>query len=88
MYELESRLTQSSRNRYSTDEELVSDCYDLVRTGSTSTADATMLVTLYVLLYPDVQRKMLLEIDERIGREKPPTVEDRKRLTPTFYFYR
>lgn len=67
------------------DEELLSDCYDLIRAGSVSTADAIALVMLYLVLHPDVQSKMCKEIDANIGREVSPTLEDKKRYSLIFF---
>lgn len=45
--------------------------------GSETTSKSLGFGFLYMLLYPEVQRKAQEEIDRVIGRERTPTLNDR-----------
>ncbi len=45
--------------------------------GSETTSKSLGFGFLYLLLYPEVQRKAQKEIDRVVGRERMPTLNDR-----------
>ncbi|XP_053994345.1 probable cytochrome P450 303a1 [Hylaeus volcanicus] len=61
--------------------QLLAICVDLFVAGSETTSKALSFCFLYLVLYPDVQRKAHEEIDRVIGRDRLPTVEDRAKMT-------
>ncbi|XP_015436194.1 PREDICTED: probable cytochrome P450 303a1 [Dufourea novaeangliae] len=61
--------------------QLLAICLDLFVAGSETTTKALAFCFLYLVLYPDVQKKAHDEIDRVIGRNRPPTIEDRAKLT-------
>ena len=54
---------------------------DLTGAGTDTTTNTIMWFILYMLHYPEVQEKIFKEINEAIGVDKQPTIEDRKNLT-------
>ncbi|XP_075689727.1 cytochrome P450 2D17-like isoform X2 [Rhinoderma darwinii] len=50
--------------------------YDLFSAGTETTSTTLRWALLYMILYPDVQSKVQEEIDQVIGRERKPTMED------------
>ncbi|PPQ80062.1 hypothetical protein CVT25_001491 [Psilocybe cyanescens] len=63
------------------DEKLLKWTAASIYAGGTDTTVALITAFyLYMVLYPDVQRKAQAEIDEVVGRDRLPTMEDEKRL--------
>lgn len=61
-------------------ENLISTVFNLY-IGGTETTSSTIRYTFYVLIkYPEIQKKMHLEIDRVIGHERIPFMTDRKSL--------
>lgn len=59
------------------DEQLIFICIDLMFPASTG-LPSTMTFLLQQLCHePEIQRKIQSEIDEVIGRSRPPTLDDR-----------
>ena len=56
---------------------------DLFVAGTDTTATTLKWAILYLMLHPDIQRKIHEELDMVIGRERMPTLEDRKVLPYT-----
>ncbi|XP_074660415.1 cytochrome P450 2J4-like [Tubulanus polymorphus] len=57
--------------------------YDMFIAGSETTATSLRWGILYMMHFPDIQRKVQAEIDEVIGRERVPTGRDRTSLPYT-----
>ncbi|XP_026669976.1 methyl farnesoate epoxidase-like isoform X2 [Ceratina calcarata] len=77
-------LTVLNSNNYSktfSESQLLAICVDLFMAGSETTSKTLGFCFLYLVLFPDVQRKAHEEIDKIIGRSRPPTLEDRTRMT-------
>ncbi|NXL94119.1 CP2DK protein, partial [Alectura lathami] len=56
---------------------------DLLAAGSHTTSTTLRWAFLYMLLYPEIQSKVHKEIDEVIGRNRPPTVADQANMPYT-----
>ncbi|CAG7734636.1 unnamed protein product, partial [Allacma fusca] len=56
---------------------------DLYQAGSMTTATMLTWAVLYNVAYPEVQDKLQKEIDEVIGKSRPPSVADRPKMTYT-----
>lgn len=63
------------------EKQLLAICVDLFMAGSETTTKALNFCFLYLVLYPQVQRKAQEEIDRVIGQNRFPTLADRPRLT-------
>jgi cytochrome P450 len=50
---------------------------DLFMAGSETTSNTLEFAILYMMLYPEVQRKVQQEIDTVIGSDRFPTAADR-----------
>ncbi|KAK5640617.1 hypothetical protein RI129_011428 [Pyrocoelia pectoralis] len=62
------------------EDQMVATCLDLLIGGFDTSCNAVGFVFLYLILYPDVQRKAQEEIDRVVGRQSPLTLNDRARL--------
>ncbi|KAK4873499.1 hypothetical protein RN001_015528 [Aquatica leii] len=60
-----------------TDEQLLSLCLDLFMAGSETTSNTLGFAMLYMLKYPNVQKKVQDEIDDVVGRNRWPTMQDK-----------
>ncbi|XP_078540291.1 cytochrome P450 2D6-like isoform X1 [Lissotriton helveticus] len=56
---------------------------DLFTAGTATTATTLRFGLLYMILYPDIQTKVQEEIDQVIGRERQPTMDDRASMPYT-----
>ena len=56
---------------------------DLFGAGTDTTATTLAWAILYMIVYPDVQRKIHEELDKAIGRKRMPTLDDRKAIPYT-----
>lgn len=61
------------------EKQLVAICMDMFMAGSETTSKTLSFGFQYLLLYPDVQKKAQQEIDEVVGRNRRPTLNDRPR---------
>lgn len=57
--------------------QLLALCLDFFMAGSETTSKSLAFGFLYLLLYPDVQKKAQEEIDRVIGRDRLPSLDDR-----------
>ncbi|XP_069087515.1 cytochrome P450 2D15-like isoform X2 [Pleurodeles waltl] len=56
---------------------------DLFSAGTETTSTTLRFGLLYMMLYPDVQNRVQEEIDQVIGRERKPTMDDRAKMPYT-----
>ncbi|XP_043490916.1 methyl farnesoate epoxidase-like [Polistes fuscatus] len=61
--------------------QLLAICVDFFVAGSETTSKTLSFGFLYLILFPDVQRKAQEEIDRVIGYKRLPTLADRSRMT-------
>ncbi|XP_076764369.1 putative cytochrome P450 303a1 [Xylocopa sonorina] len=76
-------LTVLNSKNYSnsfSESQLFAICVDLFIAGSETTSKALGFCFLYLVLYPNVQKKAHEEIDRVVGRNRLPTSEDRARM--------
>lgn len=59
------------------EQQLLAICMDMFMAGSETTSNTLGFCFLYLILYPDVQKKAQNEIDRVIGRERMPSLDDR-----------
>lgn len=59
--------------------QLLAICVDLFVAGSETTSKSLAFGLMYLILYPEAQRKAQEEIDRVIGRDRSPTLADRPR---------
>uniref|UniRef100_A0A8C8VET1 Uncharacterized protein n=1 Tax=Pelusios castaneus TaxID=367368 RepID=A0A8C8VET1_9SAUR len=65
------------------EDNLIFTIFDLFGAATETTTVTMCWALLYMLLYPDVQKKVHEEIDNVIGRDRPPKVEDQVNLPYT-----
>ncbi|XP_063239979.1 methyl farnesoate epoxidase [Bacillus rossius redtenbacheri] len=63
--------------------QLLAICLDMFIAGSETTAKSLGFGLLYMLLYPEVQRKVQAEVDSVVGRDRLPTLADRPNMPYT-----
>ncbi|KAB0792386.1 hypothetical protein PPYR_14345 [Photinus pyralis] len=73
-------LHSPERKESFTEGQLLAICVDLFVAGSETTTKTLGFAFLYLILYPDVQRKAQEEIDRVIGRNRLPNLNDRPHL--------
>lgn len=61
----------------SSESQLLAICMDMFMAGSETTTKSLGFCFLYLLLYPDVQRRAQAEIDTVVGRDRLPSLNDR-----------
>ncbi|XP_020291003.1 probable cytochrome P450 303a1 isoform X2 [Pseudomyrmex gracilis] len=60
--------------------QLLAVCMDLFMAGSETTSKALSFGFLYLIMFPEVQRKAQEEIDKVLGRDRFPTLDDRPKM--------
>ncbi|KAH1003748.1 hypothetical protein HUJ04_003617 [Dendroctonus ponderosae] len=66
-----------------TDDQLIALCLDLFMAGAETTSSSLGFAAMYMVLNPDVQKKVQAELDEVVGRGKWPTLKDKGNLKYT-----
>jgi len=61
------------------DEQLVVTGSDLLFPVATTVSTTLNFALTFLLMYPEVQTKMQQELDKVVGRDRLPTLDDRKR---------
>ena len=61
------------------DEQLVVVCLDLIEAGTDTTSTTLLWSVLYMGLYPEIQKRCQVEIEDKIG-SRPPTIDDVQHL--------
>ncbi|KAF5297438.1 hypothetical protein FQR65_LT01369 [Abscondita terminalis] len=77
------KMNVSSSEDCFTDEQLLSLCLDLFMAGSETTSNTLAFSMLYMLKYPNVQKKVQDEMDDAVGRDRCPTMQDKINLPYT-----
>lgn len=62
-----------------TDDVITDIVVDLFAAGVDTASNSLSFFVLYMIVYPNIQRKIQDEIDQVIGRERKPTLADMKR---------
>jgi cytochrome P450 len=65
------------------DDALESNLEAFFLAGTETTTDTLMWSILFMMVHPDVQRKVQQEIDDVIGRQRTPSVDDKSRMPYT-----
>uniref|UniRef100_A0A1B6CBB7 Cytochrome P450 n=1 Tax=Clastoptera arizonana TaxID=38151 RepID=A0A1B6CBB7_9HEMI len=63
-----------------TEEGLIMICFDIFSAGAEPVSAAFDFILLYMVLYPEVQKKMQEEIDAVLGKSRRPMLEDKNSL--------
>ncbi|KAG8235786.1 hypothetical protein J437_LFUL016118 [Ladona fulva] len=63
-----------------TDQQLITTCFDLLISGTTTTLNVLEFALMYMVLHPEVQLKVQEEIDKVVGKDRLPKLEDRPKL--------
>lgn len=58
---------------------LIITCFDLFAAGAESVSNTLSFTVLYTVLYPEVQRKVQNMLDDVVGRDRRPHLDDRPR---------
>lgn len=66
------------------EEQLLSICKDMFMAGSETTSNSLEFLVLYMVKYPEVQKKMQMEMDNVVGKNRWPTLQDRNRYKHEF----
>ena len=61
------------------DEQLLSLLLDMFMAGSETTSNTLEFSMLYMIKYPEVQKKVQKEMDSVVGRNRWPVIEDKIR---------
>ncbi|XP_021957281.1 methyl farnesoate epoxidase [Folsomia candida] len=67
-------------NPYFFDEQLVVTCMDLFVAGSDTTTITLRWALLYLILHPEVQKKVQAEIESVVGLDRPVSLADKEKL--------
>nr|CAD7432631.1 unnamed protein product [Timema monikensis] len=78
--EIENRTGEKSTF---TEDQLMMVCMDLFIGGSQTTSNTLDFAFLAMILHPDVQRQVHTEIDAVIGHDRPPALNDQRRMVYT-----
>lgn len=70
-------LNSPERKDSFSEHQLLAICLDLFIAGSETTNKSLSFAFLYLVLYPEVQKKAREEIERVIGRDRPPALSDR-----------
>jgi cytochrome P450 len=58
---------------------LIVTCFDLFAAGAESVSNTLSFALLYTVLHPEVQRMVQNELDDVVGRDRRPNLNDRPR---------
>lgn len=82
LVEMEARNKAGTNKTYS-EEDLIVTCTDLFNAGAESTSNTTEFIIMYLVLYPNVQKKLHEELDHVLQRSRRPNLDDRNSLPYT-----
>jgi len=85
--EIDSRRNQTQEFNHYTDEQFMIVSFDLFVAGAETTSNTLEFAILYMILNPQVQKKVQEEIDSVLGKDQRPTLADkaRYRVLPCIY---
>uniref|UniRef100_A0A803K0V6 Uncharacterized XB5769266 n=1 Tax=Xenopus tropicalis TaxID=8364 RepID=A0A803K0V6_XENTR len=75
-FTLEMEKVKGDKENYFNEKNLLFTAFDLFTAGSETSSTTLRWGLLYMLLYPDVQRKVQEEIDKVIGKSRKPVMAD------------
>lgn len=70
-------LKSPERKDSFSEKQLLAICLDMFMAGSETTSNSLTFGFMYLILFPDVQKKAQEEIDRVIGRDRAPSLDDR-----------
>ncbi|XP_054274087.1 probable cytochrome P450 303a1 [Macrosteles quadrilineatus] len=73
-------LNSPDRKPSFSEDQLLAICLDMFMAGSETTSKSLAFCFLYMLLFPDVQKKAQEEIDRVVGRDRLPNLNDRPNM--------
>jgi len=62
------------------DEQFIMVCLDLFITGFITTASSLEYLVMFMILNPEIQKRCQQEIDDVVGRSRPPSMNDNERM--------
>lgn len=80
VYLKEMKYQSGNENSTFSEDGLIITCFDLFAAGAESVSNTISFSLLYTVLYPEVQRKVQSMLDDVVGRERRPRLDDRPRL--------
>ncbi|XP_072014875.1 cytochrome P450 2J4-like [Amphiura filiformis] len=75
--------TEQGVDTYLSDDELVAVVHNIFNAGTETTSTTLRWALLYMLKYPDVQKRVQEEIDSVVGRDRLPKLSDKPNLPYT-----
>lgn len=70
------KIKQSGKDSYFSEEQLIQIMNDIFSAGLETVTSTIEWAVLYLLLYPEVQKKIQNEIDTIVGKDRVPELED------------
>ncbi|XP_063236085.1 methyl farnesoate epoxidase-like [Bacillus rossius redtenbacheri] len=64
-----------------TEAQIVAVCKDLFTAGSETTSNTLSFAIMFAVLHPEAQGRVHSELDEVVGRDRPPSLQDKSKLT-------
>lgn len=64
---------------------LIITCFDLFAAGAESVSNTLSFTVLYTVFYPEIQRKVQNMLDDVVGRDRRPCLNDRPRYGTQSY---
>ncbi|KAL0267964.1 UNVERIFIED_CONTAM: hypothetical protein PYX00_010079 [Menopon gallinae] len=77
---LEEMRNRTDKNSSFTAEQLIILLLDLFMAGSETTSNSLVMAILYMMIYPEIQSKVQMNIDMVVPVDRLPTLQDRQRL--------
>nr|AKH03505.1 cytochrome P450 3038C1 [Paracyclopina nana] len=74
------KAQKEGQGEFFTNKDLLIGCQDLFIAGSETTSSSLTSLILYMILYPDVQKRVQQEIDDRVGTDREVTFADKANL--------
>lgn len=81
-------MNENDSNSSFSREQLLSLCLDLFMAGSETTSNTLGFAMLYMVKYPEVQKRVQKEIDNVIGHDRWPSLQDRTRYNQNIFLYK
>lgn len=81
--ETNSIIKKTGNEGYFNDDEVVGTLLGLFQAGTETTTTTLRWALLFLMLYPEIQKKVQSEIDDVIGLERDPTMSDKSKMPYT-----